>query len=70
MKYLSKLISLLRSIWNLPGIKQVARKTAVSIIRASVADSSNKIDDKVVQILDVAYANRNYRAVLNGKAKK
>lgn len=70
MTYLFKLLTFLRKVYNVPGIKQVVRKVAVAAIKESVKDSSNKVDDKLVAVLEAAYANKNYRAVLNGKAKK
>lgn len=70
MKYLSKLLKFLRKLYRVPGIKQAAGKVADAYIREAVADSKNTIDDKFVAAYDAARANKNYRAVLNGKAKK
>lgn len=70
MAILFKILAFARKIYSVPGIKQVVRKMAVAAIKESVTDSSNKIDDKIVAVLEAAYDNKNYRAILNGKAKK
>ena len=69
-KFLSKVLSFLRIVWGVPGLKQVIRRVAVSALKQSVTDSTNKVDDKIVAVVEAALANKNYRAILNGKAKK
>ena len=70
MTILFKLASVLRTVWAVPGLKQIVRKVAVSALKQSVTDSTNKVDDKIVAVVEAALANKNYRAILNGKAKK
>ena len=70
MTLIFKLLGFLRKIYRLPLIKQAARQIASSVIREAVADSKTKIDDKFVAVYDAAMANKNYKAVMNGKAKK
>jgi hypothetical protein len=70
MIILSKIAAFLRTVWSVPGIKQIVRKVAVSALKQSVKDSTNKVDDKIVAVVEAALANKNYRAILNGKAKK
>ena len=70
MKYLTKLLTFLRGLYRLPLIKQLTRKIASAVIREAVLDSKTKVDDKLVAVYDAAMANKNYKAVMNGKAKK
>ncbi len=70
MTLLLKLFSFLRKVYRLPLVKQAARSIAKSVIKEAVADSKTKVDDKLVAVVEAAMANKNYRAVLNGKAKK
>ena len=70
MKYLSKLLELLRSVYNLPGVSHVIDKTILEYLRGRALSTHNKVDDKLVLVIEAALKNRNYRAVMNGKAKK
>ena len=70
MKLLSKLIELLRKVYSLPGVAHVLDKVVMEYLQGRAASSKNTIDDKIVKALGAALANKNYRAVLNGRAKK
>lgn len=69
MKYLTKLWALVRRVYNLPGVAQVLDTLALEYLRGRAASSTNKVDDKLVLVVAAALSNKNYRAVLNGKAK-
>ena len=70
MTYLFKLISLVRTVYSTPGISQAVDKVALEYLKGRAQSSKNKIDDKLVLVVDAALKNKNYRAVMNGKAKK
>jgi hypothetical protein len=69
MKYLSKLLELFRSIYSLPGLAQVIDRAALEYLKGRAQSSKNKVDDKLVLVVEAALAGKNYRAVMNGKAK-
>jgi hypothetical protein len=68
--YLMKLVTLVRTIYNTPGISHAVDKAALEYLKGRAQSSKNKVDDKLVQIVDAALQNKNYKAVMNGKAKK
>lgn len=70
MKYLTKLLELIRSVYNTPGLTQVIDRFALEYLKGRAQSSKNKVDDKLVLVVEAALANKNYRAVMNGKAKK
>lgn len=69
MTYLFKLVKLVRTIYNTPGIAQIVDKAVLEYLKGRAQSSKNKIDDKLVLVVDAALKNKNYRAVMNGKAK-
>ena len=70
MSLLNKLKEVLRKVYALPGVKTIFVNAALSILREAVSRTDNTVDDKLVRAIEAAVANKNYRAVLNGKAKK
>ncbi len=70
MIYLTKLWNLVRSIYNTPGLSQMIDKLVLEYLKGRAQSTTNKVDDKLVLVLDAALKNKNYRAVMNGKAKK
>lgn len=69
LTYVMKLVTLLRKVYSFPGIAQVVDKTALEYLKGRAQSSKNKVDDKLVSVVEAALKNKNYRAVLNGKAK-
>lgn len=69
LTYLFKLITLVRTVYSTPGIAQVIDKAALEYLKGRAQSSKNKVDDKLVLVVDAALKNKNYRAVMNGKAK-
>jgi len=70
MIYLSKLLTLLRKLYNLPGVSHIIDRTVLEYLKGRALSTHNKVDDKLVLVIEAALENRNYRAVMNGKAKK
>ena len=70
MKYLSKLWTFVRKIYSLPGVAQTFDRLALEYLTGRADSSKNKVDNKLVLVVGAALANKNYRAVLNGKAKQ
>ena len=69
MIYLFKLIKLLRSIYSFPGLNKVIDTMVLEFLKGRALATSNKVDDKLVLVVGAALKNKNYRAVMNGKAK-
>lgn len=67
--YVMKAVTLVRKLYSLPGISQAIDKAALEYLKGRALSSKNKIDDKLVLVVDAALKNKNYRAVMNGKAK-
>jgi hypothetical protein len=67
--YVMKVVTLVRKLYSLPGISQAIDKAALEYLKGRALSSKNKIDDKLVLVVDAALKNKNYRAVMNGKAK-
>ena len=65
-----KLVTFARKVYSLPGISHAVDKAALEYLKGRAQSSKNKVDDKLVQIVDAALQNKNYKAVMNGKAKK
>lgn len=70
MTVLSNVWSFVRKIYSLPGVAQVFDKLVIEYLQGRADSSKNTVDDKIVKALSAALANKNYRAVLNGRAKK
>lgn len=70
LTYLMKLVSLVRTVYSFPGISQAVDKAALEYLKGRAQSSKNKVDDKLVLVVEAALKNKNYRAVMNGKAKK
>ena len=69
MTYLSKVWDFVRMVYNLPGVSQVLDRAVLGYLKARALSSKNKVDDKLVLVAEAALNNKNYRAVMNGKAK-
>lgn len=65
-----KLIELLRSIYNTPGFAHMIDRAILEYLKGRAQSTKNKVDDKLVSVVEAALSNKNYRAVMNGKAKK
>ena len=70
MNYLSKLLNLLRKLYNLPGVSHIVDKTILEYLKGRSLSTHNKVDDKLVLVIEAALENRNYRAVMNNRTKK
>ena len=69
MKYLTKLLKAIRTVYNLPGLTHVIDRAVLEYLKGRAQSSTNKVDDKVVLMLETALDNKNYKAVMNGKGK-
>ncbi len=69
MNYLSKLLDLLRMVYNTPGVTHLVDQILLEYLRGRALSTHNKVDDKLVTVIEAALKNKNYRAVMNGKAK-
>ena len=67
--FLKSLVKYIRQIYNLPGLSKIFDQLALSYLKGKAASSKNTIDDKLVKVIEAALNNKNYRAVMNGKAK-
>ena len=68
--FLSKLLRAFRTIYNTPGVAQAIDTMILEYLKGRAQSTKNKVDDKLVSVVEAALANKNYRAVMNGKAKK
>ena len=62
-----KVLSFVRKIYTVPVIKQAVDKQVVAVLRERALSTKNTVDDKLVAAVEVALANDNYKAILNGK---
>lgn len=62
-----KVLSFVRKIYAVPVIKQAVDKQVVAVLRERALSTKNTVDDKLVAAVEVALANDNYKAILNGK---
>jgi hypothetical protein len=70
MSYLTVVWNFVRKVYSLPGIAQVLDRAVIEYLRGRALSTKNKVDDKLVLVAEAALNNKNYRAVMNGKAKK
>lgn len=70
MIFLSKLVTVFRTVYNTPGVAQAIDRMVLEYLKGRSQSTKNKVDDKLVLVVEAALRNKNYRAVLNGKAKK
>lgn len=70
MTYLKVVLDFVRKVYNLPGLSQIIDRAVLEYMRGRAESSKNKVDKKLVLVLEAALKNKNYRAVMNGKAKK
>lgn len=69
MTYLSKVWGFVRKVYSLPGLAQIIDRAVLEYMKGRALSSKNKVDDKLVLVVEAALNNKNYRAVMNGKAK-
>lgn len=62
-----KVLAFARKIYAVPVIKQAVDKQVIAVLRERAMSSKNTVDDKLVAAVEVALANDNYKAILNGK---
>lgn len=67
---LTKLVTVIRTVYNTPGVAQAIDRLVLEYLTGRAQSTKTTIDDKLVSVLNAALKNKNYRAVLNGKAKK
>lgn len=67
---LTKLLRAFRTIYNTPGVAHAIDRLVLEYMKGRAQSTKNKVDDKLVSVLEAALRNKNYRAVLNGRGKK
>lgn len=70
MTYLKVALDFVRKVYNLPGLSQIIDRAVLEYLKGRAQSSKNKVDDKLVLVVESALSNKNYRAVMNGKLKK